>query len=111
MISSFFDHSIRLSLVYLPPNDDGNILKVRDAKVLSLSRLVSKQAGFFFQKISNPPPPCWIYQSVAQFSSPYERTRAFRVDFSVSVEIAGGLEGLRYLFTKMNEIFAIIFVI
>ena len=34
-----------------------------------------------------------------------------RVDFSVSVEIAGGLEGLRYLFTKMNEIFAIIFVI
>ena len=27
------------------------------------------------------------------------------------MEIAGGLEGLRYLFTKMNEIFAIIFVI
>lgn len=74
--------------------------------VLYRSKLV-----FFFQKISNPPPPCWIYQSVAQFSSPYERTRAFRVDFSVSVEIAGGLEGLRYLFTKMNEIFAIIFVI
>ena len=111
MISSFSDHSFRLSLVYLPPNDDDNILKVRDAKVLLLSGLVSKQAGFFFQKISNPPPPCWIYQSVAQFSSPYERTRAFRVDFSVSVEIAGGLEGLLYLFTKMNEIFAIIFVI
>ena len=111
MISSFSDHSFRLSLVYLPPNDDDSILKVRDAKVLSLSGLVSKQAGFFSQKISNPPPPCWIYQSVAQFSSPYERTRAFRVDFSVSVEIAGGLEGLRYLFTKMNEIFAIIFVI
>ena len=110
MISSFSDHSFRLSLVYLPPNDDDSILKVRDAKVLSLSDLVSKQAGFFFQKISNPPPPCWIYQSVAQFS-PYERTRAFRVDFSVSVEIAGGLKGLRYLFTKMNEIFAIIFVI
>ena len=50
MISSFSDHSFRLSLVYLPPNDDDNILKVRDAKVLSLSGLVSKQAGFFFSK-------------------------------------------------------------
>ena len=50
MISSFFDHSIRLSLVYLPPNDDDNILKVRDAKVLSLSGLVSKQAGFFSKR-------------------------------------------------------------
>lgn len=50
MISSFSDHSFRLSLVYLPPNDDDNILKVRDAKVLSLSVLYRSKLVFFSKR-------------------------------------------------------------
>ena len=111
MISSFFDYSFRLSLVYLPPNDDDNILKVRDAKVLSLSGLVSKQAGFFFPKDFKSSATMLDLPICCPVLLILRKNARVRVDFSVSVEIAGGLEGLRYLFTKMNEIFAIIFVI